>query len=661
MKKLLLLVLVALPLLASAVLGWQAIRNTGVSVDGGLGSMSIDARTYDLFDLGAVDVNGDGNLDIYTVNHSARQSLLLGDGTGQFSESFSRLKLDQDHNVAAVEDVVSTPAMDAPGLYIYRANRWLTIAVVDVEASAEVTGTLAVDWPLELRDGAPAGGNAVELDVSAQGASQLTFSLRNGDSISVTGENDIVEVPHRFRIDPGWPLDKVYLGADNLNPEAHDFELMWRDRHSMAWSDVDDDGHLDVFIARGAIKGSIGEYGAGIADELMFRRGAVFVDAIGDTGISKEQCPGRKSTWVDVNKDSRLDLYIACGRAAESGFPNQLWIRQDDGTYADSAPEFGLDFLHETVFVWLDADTDGDQDLFSIDDGTASLSVNHGRRFEHLTVASGLPRMYRLTAADFDNDGDLDVFGVHRSRSKLFQNDRGSFSVVEPDSVGLPRQTRTAVWADLDNDGRLDLFTVPDGAYLQQPDGRFRHEGIVEFTAPVEHIPGARAELADFDNDGRQDFVVAVQHSASLFERIANRFRQARPELRDRWRIVSSRNQLGSANNWLQVRLTGPAGNREAIGARVYIATGETTQLRQVGNADGAHYGQGHYRLYFGLGSNDKADYMQIVWPDGRIQELHGIGANQLFHQAYDRPQQRGSDDEPGQDEEPGQDGEAGQ
>lgn len=54
-------------------------------------------------------------------------------------------------------------------------------------------------------------------------------------------------------------------------------------------------------------------------------------------------------------------------------------------------------------------------------------------------------------------------------------------------------------------------------------------------------------------------------------------------------------------------------------------------QTQQVGLNDGAFFSQGHYRLYFGLGSHPRADLLTIHWPDGDVQELRSVEGDRLL------------------------------
>jgi ASPIC and UnbV len=87
---------------------------------------------------------------------------------------------------------------------------------------------------------------------------------------------------------------------------------------------------------------------------------------------------------------------------------------------------------------------------------------------------------------------------------------------------------------------------------------------------------------------------------------------------------------IGPAGHWLEVELTGPPGNRQAIGARVSAAAHGRTQTQWVGQNDGSHLSQGHYRLYFGLGGATSAS-VKVTWPNGSVQRLGSVEADRIL------------------------------
>ena len=83
--------------------------------DGNFNEQAIEIADYGLFDLGIADINNDDRLDIFTVNHSGRQSLKLNNGSGTFSDVFSAWKMDQDNQFPGLVVRPKEPQADQPG------------------------------------------------------------------------------------------------------------------------------------------------------------------------------------------------------------------------------------------------------------------------------------------------------------------------------------------------------------------------------------------------------------------------------------------------------------------------------------------------------------------------------------------------------------------
>jgi hypothetical protein len=94
-----------------------------------------------------------------------------------------------------------------------------------------------------------------------------------------------------------------------------------------------------------------------------------------------------------------------------------------------------------------------------------------------------------------------------------------------------------------------------------------------------------------------------------------------------------------SVGPWLHVDVEGAPGNREAIGARVRVRTGERWQTAWVGQREDSRFSQTHHRVYSGLGASEKADEVRVDFADGQSTEAHDIAAGQrivLWHPRAD-------------------------
>ena len=140
---------------------------------------------------------------------------------------------------------------------------------------------------------------------------------------------------------------------------------------------------------------------------------------------------------------------------------------------------FGKKYLPETLgsgAAFLDVDNDGWQDIFLVNSknwpghpGPASYSAlyrnNHNGTFTDITRQAGLAvEMYGMgvAAADYDNDGNVDLYVTALGANHLFRNlGNGRFEdVTAKAGVGDPGFSTGAIWFDYDKDGKLDLYVA---------------------------------------------------------------------------------------------------------------------------------------------------------------------------------------------------------
>ncbi len=229
----------------------------------------------------------------------------------------------------------------------------------------------------------------------------------------------------------------------------------------------------------------------------------------------------------DVNGDEREDFFVG-GAYRQSG---TFFIQQADGTFYPQLLTQEEKKEEDMGCLLFDADRDGDRDLYvvsgSSEYGPTSqyyqdrLYLNDGKgNFTH--APDLLPEISTsgssVTAADFDRDGDLDVFRGSRIaltkypqpvKSYLLRNDNGRFvdatSEVAPalQAVGL---VSSALWSDVDNDQWPELILVGEWmpiTILQNEDGKLTQKITLPQTGWWNTITGG-----DFDNDGDTDYVV---------------------------------------------------------------------------------------------------------------------------------------------------------
>jgi enediyne biosynthesis protein E4 len=235
--------------------------------------------------------------------------------------------------------------------------------------------------------------------------------------------------------------------------------------------------------------------------------------------------------------------------------------------------------------------------------------------------------------ADYNNDGKPDIFvnALSLQSYALFRNAGDAFE-DESDRSGIARPSlQFSGWGtrfvDFDNDGWKDLFVgqghvmdtisidFPQISYkqklmlLRNLQGKFTDvsgKAGVAFQAP---LAARGAAFGDIDNDGRVDVVVSTNDGSP--------------------HILMNRSE--TRRHWIEVKLTGSNSNRDGIGARVRITTlPGRSQYGYVSTAS-SYLSASDVRLHFGLGDAVQVREIQVDWPNGRVQKVSNVRANQVI------------------------------
>lgn len=226
-------------------------------------------------------------------------------------------------------------------------------------------------------------------------------------------------------------------------------------------------------------------------DRLYLNRGDMrFEDATARAGIAPAAGWTSGVTMADVNGDGHLDIYVSTVDYESLPGRNILYINNGDGTFADRAEEHGVAFSgYSTQALFADFDRDGDLDMYLLNQSTheeRARARGAGREVPHPRAGDRL----------FRNDGE---------RFVEVTREAGIYSGVEGYGLGV-------VASDLDGDGCIDLYVAND---FQENDFLYRNDCGGRFT---ESLGGAMAhtsrfsmgvDVADMNNDGLPDLFVA--------------------------------------------------------------------------------------------------------------------------------------------------------
>jgi FG-GAP-like repeat/ASPIC and UnbV len=406
-------------------------------------------------------------------------------------------------------------------------------------------------------------------------------------------------------------------------------------------TDYDNDGRMDIYIARGAWVGTP------VRPTLLRNDGANgFTDVTKESGLL-DPVNSNAAGWADYDNDGWLDLFVACERQT-----SRLYHNKRDGTFEQVAAQAGVrgeaaDYCKGCA--WIDYDNDGYPDLF-INHLARAGRLYHNNRdgtFTDFTLPLGIdgPLVgFSCWAWDYDNDGWLDIFATcydrtltdivkgimgqphRRFSNRLFRNQqgRGFKNVTKEAGLNLVFSTMGSNFGDFDNDRWLDMYLgtgEPDLGTLV-PNRMFKNVGGQRFaeitgSSGTGHLQkGHGVACGDWDRDGDVDIFAETGGAVNG----------------DKYHNVLFQNP-GQGNHWLTLKLVGKKTNRAAIGARIKVVTaGEQplTVYRHV--SSGSSFGANPLQQTVGLAEAKRVAVLEVQWPtSGTTQVFRDIAADQAI------------------------------
>lgn len=418
----------------------------------------------------------------------------------------------------------------------------------------------------------------------------------------------------------------------------------------VATGDYDNDGRPDLYVTNWGVNRLYRNEGNGHFADVTDRAG------VGDPAW------GTSATFVDLNRDGWLDLFVAnyvqfdlaraptcyapstatdyCGPLSFAPAADRWWRGSPDGHFEPGALERPGQVSGGTGLGVVAADFDGNgwPDLYVANDQQENdLWLNHEGQLTNEAVLAGVAVSFEgkvqasmgIAIADHDGDGDEDllVTNLKGETTTLYANDgRGNFEDATVGSgLGAPSWPWTGFgvgWFDLESDNDLDVF-VTNGAVTRDPvqmasgsrlplaqrNQLYRNKGRGDYEeasalarrAMAESSVGRGAAFGDVDNDGDTDIVVTNNNGpARLLLNQAPRVHR----------------------HWLGLSLRTAKDGREAYGARAEIQFKSGSRLWRWVRADGSYASASDPRILVAVPDADPVERVRVTWLGGAREDF---------------------------------------
>ena len=485
--------------------------------------------------------------------------------------------------------------------------------------------------------------------------------------------------------------------------------------------DFDRDGDNDVLIVNGTTF-PLDRAGRSPASMLYVNDGtASFTEAAAEKGLTAKGW-GQAACVGDIDNDGWDDLLVTY-------FGSNVLYRNSKGKFTDASAGLGQvngSRRWGAGCAFLDFDADGLLDIFIssyVDfdpENTPKPGSGGACEWKGIPVMCGprgLPRasnlLYRnkgggrfedvsaaarildpggryalgVIAADFDNDGDTDVYvACDMTPSLLYRNNGdGTFTDIAPEAGvaysadGQLQAGMGVAVADYDGNGFLDIaktnFSGDLPSLYNNEDGVFFEDLAFEAGLGAHQLLGWGALFVDADEDGLPDLMLANGHvypevdAAAIgetynqltvlyrnrgdgsFEDVTSSSGPALQQPRPSRGMAAGdldgdghpeivvvnlnrpptvlKNPTPDANA-VVIRLRGSQSNRSAIGRRVEVSAGGL-RLTQAVVGGGSYYSHSDLAVHFGLGQAQHIDKLRVIWPSGLKQEWDAVDANRAY------------------------------
>ena len=415
--------------------------------------------------------------------------------------------------------------------------------------------------------------------------------------------------------------------------------------------DYDRDGDLDLYVLNHSTQeyAGFGQITPAIkqrknknySDKLYRNDGGKYRDVSDEAGlISNVLGFGLGLAVSDLNNDGWLDMYVS----NDYNEQDYLYINNQNGTFTESLEQFiGHTSMYSMGSDVADVNNDGFTDLITLDmlpeDNYRQKMVmgpdnyekysrlaatgfyhqtmrnmlqlnNKGQSFSEIGQFSGVSNTdwsWAPLIADFNNDGQKDIYITNGYKRDYTNMDFINYAVnqkMEEDRTG----SKTSIMSLLD---KMPSTVIPN--YMFENLGNAQFSNNAEAWGVNQPSLSSGAVYADLDNDGDLDLAVNnIDSPAFIFRN----------------------NTTSQENQYIQVVLEGPQGNKSGIGTRVTLKTSTGVQSQEYFISRGYQSGMAG-PLHFGIPHAARIQQLEIQWPDGKAQRIENVQPNQRLIVSY--------------------------
>jgi hypothetical protein len=377
------------------------------------------------------------------------------------------------------------------------------------------------------------------------------------------------------------------------------------------WGDYDNDGDPDLYIT----------FYAGV-NKLYENDGSLnFTDVTNQMGVESDAWQSYGASWGDVNNDGWLDLVVA---VYNEGLARHSWMfmNHEGQFFTEESINRGLN--EESDFTFQPSFLDVNGDLYpeihlandrAPDDGLLINNIDYYSNAANAMGIDGFCNSMSSSIADFDNDGDLDIYVSNTMEGNFFwmkTSDLYYYNIASAAGVAVNAFCWGANWIDYNNDGWEDLFVNNHpGPGATQPffmningNGFEQHNGVSNIEGSWSSFSASKG---DFNNDGYPDLAINPDEGLHV-------------------KLLTST----GTNNWIKIKLQGQVSNRDGIGAWIeYVPEGSARRYRYTRNGTG-YLMQDSQWMILGLGEAEMVEELVIRWPSGIIETFYNIPAGQI-------------------------------